>query len=213
MLETATSGMKHYRPWPSLIDTTEYTHVASLWYFWFIFTEKQNANHRSNAGENFCKVKKVNILPWVLYRFHFHISSYSSTNTTNNAVFEVRTQGFWRFEYSWNVTVHCLVSVPEIPRELQPLMMALPSSEISKTTHHTTQCNIPETGQSTHHIKRLSWTQHNLISGTRSTIHSSHHQKQYCNQNISDSIIIKCTSQKWCEVVYWIHLAHDGDQW
>jgi len=122
-------------------------------------------------------------------------------------------KGCWRFKCSgmWQCVAWWVV--PEIPRDLQPLMMALPSSEISRTTHHTTQCYIAEIGHSTHHIKCLSWTQHNLISGMSSDIESSHHQKQYCNQNISDSIILKCISQMWCEVVDWIHLARNRDRW
>jgi hypothetical protein len=74
----------------------------------FYFTEKQSTNHRSHAGENFCKAKKVNKIPWVPYTFHFHMSNISSTNIINNAVFEVPTKGLLMIRVFWNVTVCCL---------------------------------------------------------------------------------------------------------
>jgi len=76
----------------------------------FYFTEKPNTNHTSNAGENFCHAKKVNIMPWVLRTFHFHMSNSSSTNIINSAVFEVPTEGLLKIQVFWNVTVCSLAS-------------------------------------------------------------------------------------------------------
>ena len=184
-----------------MLQSTFKLHLFSISHL-FYFTQKPNTNNTSNTGENFCHAKKMNIMSWVLRTFHFHYQTVQAQTPWTVLYLKFPQKGCWRFKCSGMWQCVPWPVVPEIPRDLQPLMMALQSSEISRTTHQQTPCHIPETEHSTHHIKCLSWTQHNLILGVRSTIDSSHHQKQYCNQNIRGSIILKCTSQKWCEVVH-----------
>ena len=215
MLETATLGTKLYRPWPSLTDATEYIQscISLVFLIYFISQKNQIPITQAMQVKISAMLRKWTLCPGFCAHFTSIYQTVQAQTSSTVLYLKFPQKGCWRFKCSGMWQCVPWPVVPEIPRDLQPLMMALQSSEISRTTHHQTPCHIPETEHSTHHIKRLSWTQHNLILGVRSTIDSSHHQKQYCNQNIRDSIILKCTSQKWCEVVDWIHLAHDRDQW